>query len=147
MVKKIKTWVPHVLDQRSKNLRLEFCKKFKKRFFRNGYLNTAINWILTGDETWIFLERRGHKNIKEWYCQKKQPKGYGNVKPSNMTIKKRMVGVFFDAQGNYYTEIIPKGGKADRFWWLAFLKKVYNEHRNKQNEFYSKKKDSQKTLI
>lgn len=89
-------WIPHQLSLENKNNRVRISAENLERYRRNNFLNQLV----TVDEIWIYWDNEGNKpgtHHRAW-------RGSGDDTPmvckhSNMTPRKHLAIVFWDAKG------------------------------------------------
>ena len=99
-VKKLDKWVPHELNDRQRQVRVETCRALLNRHTNEGILNR----IVTCDEKWILFDNR--KRSASWLDPGSAPKQCPKRK---LTPKKVMVTVWWSSTGVIHHNFLPNG--------------------------------------
>ena len=114
-------WIPHLLTEEQKRLRVKTAKSLLKMYPK--YNNRLFANIVTGDETWVhFYEpKRKHEN-KIWATKHmKRP----CIAKRTMSVRKVMYAIFFTNQGPAIQIAVPKGKSVNsKFYRGVVLKKL-----------------------
>lgn len=99
-VKKLDKWVPHELNDRQREVRVETCLALLNRHTNEGILNR----IVTCDEKWILFDNR--KRSASWLDPGSAPKQCPKRK---LTPRKVMVTVWWSSAGVIHHSFLPNG--------------------------------------
>lgn len=99
-VKKLDKWVPHELNDRQREVRVETCLALLNRHTNEGILNR----IVTCDEKWILFDNR--KRSASWLDPGSAPKQCPKRK---LTPRKVMVTVWWSNAGVIHHSFLPNG--------------------------------------
>lgn len=96
-------WIPHLLSDKQKRVRLETAKALLKMFPK--YSRKQFSDIITGDETWVhFFEPTRKINNKIWatkHCRRP------SIAKRLISAKKAMFVIFFDIRGPVMQLVVP----------------------------------------
>ncbi len=96
-------WIPHLLTDMQKQVRLETAKKLLKMFPK--YQRKQFSDIITGDETWVhFFEPTRKVSNKIWatkHCRRP------SIAKRLISAKKAMFVIFFDIRGPVMQLVVP----------------------------------------
>ena len=99
----ISRWVPHQLNDLQKAKRVEFCKHNLSKF--NGGKWRLCD-VVTGDESWIYYRRIGHKQSNaSWVAPGQPPR---TIVRRNQFEPKSMITVFFRTTGPVLIDCMEK---------------------------------------
>jgi [histone H3]-lysine36 N-dimethyltransferase SETMAR len=107
------SWVPHMLTDKQKSARLDFCHNFLSRF-KESNSNSLYN-VVTGDETYIyFYDPPDNKSAQQWH-----PKGAPPPKRVQRSLftRKVLVTIFFSIKGIIYTEVLDEKSTVTANWY------------------------------
>jgi len=99
-VKKLDKWVPHELNEKQKQKRLEACLMLLSRHKSDPFLNR----IVTCDEKWIQYDNR--KRSAQWLDKDESPK---HTPKRNIHQKKLMVSVWWSSAGVIHYDFMKPG--------------------------------------
>lgn len=112
-------WVPHKLTEENKCNRVRIASELLASFGRNNFLNRTI----TVDETWIYWDNQGFGGRKRSW----RGSGDGPVfvpKRSNMTTRKHLLTVFWDAKGILLLDTLPRNVSMDSVYYCTLLDRL-----------------------
>ncbi len=91
--------VPHLLSDRDRHLRLEFCQEFVDQY---SFDERCIHWVMMTDESWFFqYDPLSNRESKQWLLCKED---HGQIVRREMNVKKVMLIPFFDSHGLVHWE-------------------------------------------
>ena len=96
-------WIPHLLSDKQKHVRLQTAKKLLKMF--PLYKRKQFSDIITGDETWVhFFEPTRKINNKIWATKNcRRP----TIAKRLISAKEVMFVIFFDIRGPVMQLVVP----------------------------------------
>ena len=98
-------WVPHLLNDEQRALRLKMCKENLKMFELEG--PNIINKLVTGDETWVyFYDNLTSQEVRLWVLEDED---IPSLPKKEVHVKKVMFAIFFRSTG--IVQIVRKGSK------------------------------------
>lgn len=114
-------WIPHLLTEEQKRVRLETAKKLLKLYPK--YDKKKFSDLITGDETWVhFFEPTRKVSNKIWATKNcRRP----TIAKRILSVKKAMFVIFFDIRGHVVQVIVPrKKSVTGLFYKQKVLKKL-----------------------
>lgn len=125
-IQKSGKWVPHELNDRQMERRLNICEILLARHERKSFLHR----IVTGDEKWIYFENPKRK--KSW-VDPGQP-STSSARPDRFG-RKTMLCVWWDQKGIVYFELLKPGETVDAHRYHQQLIKLHRAMREKRPEY------------
>lgn len=122
-------WIPHLLTEEQKRLRLKTAKTLLKMYPK--YNSRSFAAVVTGDETWVhFYEPRRKLQNKVWATKNmKRP----CIAKRTISARKVMYAIFFTNQGPALQMAVPKGKSVNSKFYrkvvLKTLKKYFEKRR------------------
>ncbi|XP_062578762.1 histone-lysine N-methyltransferase SETMAR-like [Saccostrea cucullata] len=127
MLKKVcARWVPHILTDEQKRVRVEICRQLLEKYEHCDF--RRLNEIVTGDETWIFFfEPEIKRNNKVWVTDvKDRPQ----IARHGRTVRKVMYAIFFDSKGPVVQIPVPESTSVTaKFYKEKVLTKVVSHYK------------------
>ena len=126
-------WVPHLLTDEQKTLRVNLCAAHLRRHRREGI--SFLERIVACDETWAHSWEPELKRQSASWCGPDSPRpqkarrAIADLKVMHIT--------FFDRHGVLFDQAVPVGQRVDGDYYLSTLKKVRRAIRTKRPELHA----------
>ena len=123
-------WIPHLLTDEQKGIRITISSNHLRRYKRQG--NAFLNRIVACDETWAHSWEPELKRQSSSWCGPDSPRpqkatrSFGTLKVMHIT--------FFDFQGIIFDQAVPHGQTVNGDYYLSVLHKVRRAIRDKRPE-------------
>ena len=121
-------WVPRLLSDEHKKNHLRFARNFKSQYFKGG--KAFLESVVTMDETWVSYYTPELKNqSSQWLPSGSRPPTKAK---SEISTKKLMLIVFFDAEGMIYQHFVPKNQTINSDYYITVLSQFLVHLRKKR---------------
>lgn len=112
------TWVPHVLSDDHKVLRINCAKQIRRLFFREGKA-AFCNRLVVHDESWFYLKGQPCRASNRCWLEDDQPRL--QVVRRQLTDRKVMLLFAFSPVGRFSVRAVPPGQTVDSDAIIAFI--------------------------
>lgn len=129
-------FVPHVLTQTQKDMRVRMCQTNLDALKDNAEL---LDMIVTTDEMWILTYEPERKMASCQWLDKKAP--HPQKALCSRGAPKTMMTVFWDKRGVIYCEFLPKGETIDSDGYVETLTRMKDHLRRKCPDKWRKRQD------
>lgn len=119
-------WIPHLLTDVQKKTRVDWCRKMLEKFVDGA--SKSVNYIVTGDESWIYAYEPETKNQSTvWVFQfEENPTKIVRAR----SVAKQMVACFFKKTGHVATVALENHKTVNSAWYTTIcLPEVFNKLR------------------
>ncbi|XP_046813878.1 histone-lysine N-methyltransferase SETMAR-like [Vespa crabro] len=130
MIRVFKRFVPRILSQYMKDIRMEIAEDNLETVRKNPEL---LKKIITGNETWIC----GHEYISNTELPSSHWMPYQSKKPRFNSNIKVLLLVFFDYEGIVHYEFAPPYQMIDKEYYQKVLDRLYTAVRLKRSQLWS----------
>ena len=128
--KKSARWVPKLLSDEQKRVRIQCSRAFVDRYEREG--DAFLDKIITMDESAVAYHTPETKEQSKQWVKRGSP---GPIKCKSQESRvKQMVLAFHDREGLIYTNMVPRGSTVNAVYIVGALKKFLKRMRQKRSE-------------
>ncbi len=120
-------WRPHLLSAANKTRRLQVARQLLARMRRSPRWASKV---ITADETWVYTyEPTWKQQSTTWLASGEEH--HSKVR-KELSVRKVMVAVFWDAQGIIHREFVPRGDTMDSPMYRQILRNLRESVRRKR---------------